>query len=42
MVSSVTPVVLGYWTVELAMYILKDSNVLSKDLENGNSCVAIS
>lgn len=42
LVSSGSPVALEYWTVELIMYILQDSNVLSKDLENDNSYVAIS
>lgn len=42
LVSSVSPVALECWTVDLVMYILQDSNVLSKDLENDHSYVAIS
>lgn len=42
LISSGSPVALEYWTVELVVYILQDSNVLIKDLENEHSYVAIS
>lgn len=42
LISSGSPVVLEYFTVELVMYILQDSNGLSKNCETDNSYVALS